>query len=150
MSKEELQEIKENPNIKFAYKIPCSFYKDGFEYIIIGYSIKGYNVKCFTVDDWFNIMESGSLLPYVCSTIGKSGKIKEYLNVFKKPDVVLNNKFIKQLKDSRDKIEEMSWAIQYIQEGKVNRPDVFKKNVDYKVVLQQYNNVIQPILDFRK
>lgn len=52
-------------------------------------------------------MENGSLLPYVCSTIGKSGKIKEYLNIFKKPDVILNNKYIKSLNNKKDKIEQM-------------------------------------------
>lgn len=107
MTKEELQKIKDNKEIKFAYRIPCSFYPEGYEYIIVGGSVKGSNVRCFTIEEWFNIMEKGSLLPYVCSTIGKSGKIKEYLNIYKKPDVVLNNKYIVWLTDSKNRIQEM-------------------------------------------
>ena len=50
MNKEEIKELKENKDIKFIYKLPCSFFDEGFEYIIIGYNtnIEDNNVQVFT------------------------------------------------------------------------------------------------------
>ena len=53
MTKEELKKYKENKDIKFIYKIPCSFYEEGYEYIVVGDNItsKNDNVTFFSLDD---------------------------------------------------------------------------------------------------
>ena len=40
-------------------------------------------------------MQSGSLLPYVCSILSKANKIKEYLNIYSKPDLLAFRKLVK-------------------------------------------------------
>lgn len=53
MTKEEIRQLKENKDIKFIYKIPCSFYEEGYEYIVVGDNItsKNDNVIFFSLDD---------------------------------------------------------------------------------------------------
>jgi hypothetical protein len=48
-------------------------------------------------------MRAGSLLPYVCSTLTKQRKIKEYLNIYERPNLLEFRKFI--LSDSISKKE---------------------------------------------
>ena len=36
MQQSKLKELKENQEVKFIYKLPSSFYEEGFEYIIVG------------------------------------------------------------------------------------------------------------------
>lgn len=53
MTTEEIKQLKEDNNIKFVYKIPCSLYDERFEYIIIG-NIKTFrhnNIRSFSIDD---------------------------------------------------------------------------------------------------
>lgn len=53
MTKEEIRQLKENKDIKFIYKIPCSLYEKGYEYIVVGGNItsKNDNVTFFSLDD---------------------------------------------------------------------------------------------------
>jgi hypothetical protein len=39
-------------------------------------------------------MKSGSLLPYVCATIGRQGKIKEEVNIYDRPNLLTLRKYI--------------------------------------------------------
>lgn len=144
MTKDELKQLKENKDIKFIYKIPCSFYDEGYEYIIIGSNpdVNEQNVRFFSLDGWFLLMKSGSILPYVCSILSKSGKIKEYINIYEKPDIIMLRKYIinrasylesisKSLVNmDMEIIQECLWGIQVIKESRVNRVDVFKERIN--------------------
>lgn len=90
INKEQIVALKENKEVLYFYKLPCSLYHSGFEYVIVGNILKDAydNVRYFKSEDWFARIESGSLLPLVCSTLNKSGKIKEYVNVYQKPDII--------------------------------------------------------------
>ena len=147
MTKEELTKLKENKGIKFIYKIPCSLYEEGFEYIIVG-DINTFikdNIRAFSLDDWFLRMYAGSLLPYVCSTLTKSGKIKEYLNIYEKPDLMKLRKFILSNEYTNEIIQECLWGIQVIEEFKVNRPDVFKTKCSSTEALNKFMKAVDPI-----
>ena len=140
MTKEELNEYKKNKEVKFIYKLPCSFYPEGCEYVIIGNNItaKDNNIRVFSFEDWFEKIKLGSLLPYVCSILPRSGKIKEYINIYEKPNIInLRNYLINQsatcnFKSNLDKelVQECLWGIQVIKEFKVNRIDVFKEKIN--------------------
>lgn len=158
LSKEDLQKLKENKDVKFIYKLPCSFWEEKFEYIIIGDldTKEDNNIRYFSLDDWFLLMKLGSLLPYVCSTLNKSGKIKEFINIYEKPDIIKFRKYILDkfshlsniYKDQNDYIEriisqELLWGIQIIKEGRVNRVDVFKEK--YTNPLKEFIQLSDPI-----
>lgn len=142
MTKEELKIYKENKEVKFIYRLPCSLYNEGFEYIIVGNNIivQGDNIRIFSLEDWFIRMKSGSLLPYVCSILSKSGKIKEYINIYEKPDIINLRKYIMEQftlysgehtdNIKKELIQECLWGIQVIREFKVNRIDVFKEKIN--------------------
>lgn len=128
MTNEQLNTLKEDKSILYIYKIPCSL-NNNFQYVIIGDTVTKYdNYDCyFKLDDWFSLLDKGSLLPYVCSTIGKRGKIKESINIYKKPDLLALRKYI--LTESIPEwrlFQEILWAKQIQTEFKINRPDVFK------------------------
>lgn len=141
MTKEELKTYKENKEVKFIYKLPCSLYDEGYEYIIIGNNIvsKDDNVRIFSLEDWFIRIKSGSLLPYVCSILSKSGKVKEYINIYEKPNIINLRKYITERSAAynidclrnidKELIQECLWGIQVIREFKVNRIDVFKEQI---------------------
>lgn len=105
MNKKLLKILKESKRIKYIYRIANFLYKEGYEYIVIGdlsqedflksFSIQSNIVRYFTIDDWFIRMQSGSLLPYVCSILSKANKIKEYLNIYSKPDLLAFRKLVK-------------------------------------------------------
>lgn len=148
MNKEKIKELKENKDIKFIYKLPCSFFDEGFEYIIIGYNtnIEDNNVQVFTIDGWFLLIKSGSILPYVCATLPKSGKIKEFINIYEKPNVLALKHYVNALTDKKKFIQECLWGEQFIKEGKVNRVDVFKNNYfDSEDACNRFAKVIDPI-----
>ena len=142
MTKEELKQYKEDKKIKFIYRLPCSLYNEGFEYIIVGNNIivQGDNIRIFSLEDWFIRIKSGSLLPYVCSILSKSGKIKEYINIYEKPDIINLRKYIMEQftlysgehtdNIKKELIQECLWGIQVIREFKVNRIDVFKEKIN--------------------
>lgn len=147
MTKEEIKQLKENKDIKFIYKIPCSLYDEGYEYVIVGSTItaKHDNIRTFNLDDWFLRMKSGSLLPYVCSTLPKSGKIKEYLNIYDKPNLLNLRTFLLRSADSTEIIQESLWGLQIIKEFKVNRPDVFKSTDKLDNALQLFLTAVDPM-----
>lgn len=147
MTKDELKNYKENKDIKFIYKIPCSLYKEGFEYIIIGNLLteKKENIRFFNLDDWFVRMKSGSLLPYVCSTLSKSGKIKEFLNIYDKPNLLNLRSFLLHATEDIEIIQEGLWGLQVLKEFKVNRPDVFKSEHTSDEVLRSFLSAVDPM-----
>lgn len=53
MNNESIKQLKENKEIKFIYKIPCSLYTEGYEFIIVGdnISITDTNVRLFTTQE---------------------------------------------------------------------------------------------------
>lgn len=148
MTKDELKQLVENKQIKFIYKIPCSLYKDGFEYIVIGYDldINKDDVRTFTIDDWFLLMKAGSILPYTCATLSKTGKVKEFINIYEKPDVLALRRYIGTITDQHILIQECLWGEQFIKEGRVNRVDVFKnKYFDPIDATNRFYEAVDPI-----
>lgn len=148
MTKEEIKQLKENKDIKFIYKIPCSLFDEGFEYIIIGdnINIKNDNIKTFTMNDWFLLMECSSMLPYVCSILSKSGKIKEFINIYEKPDILTLRQYINTITNKKILIQECLWGEQFIKEGRVNRIDVFKnKYYDVTNAIGRFYDASDPI-----
>lgn len=148
MTTEELNKLKENSNIRFIYKIPNSLYNEKYEYIIIGDNpdIKADNVRTFSCDDWFIRMRAGSLLPYVCATLPRSGKIKEFINIYDKPNIITLRSFINaKVISETELIQECLWGEQLIKEGKVNRMDVFKNNPSFTDALNGFYEAVDPI-----
>lgn len=140
--------ISENlESVYFLYKLPCSLYKNGFENIIVGdfKSKRLIGDTYININDWFSMMTNGSLLPYVCNTLSKSYKIKEYINIYSKPDPLKTRSYISKLSDKSDVIRECLWTIQFVKEGKVNRPDVFKTQKSYSEVLKEFYDIVDPI-----
>lgn len=72
-SKEEIQALKENKEVLYFYKLPCSLFDSGFQYIIVTDALeppeKYDNVKYLSSQCWFQRMQNGSLLPIVCTTV---------------------------------------------------------------------------------
>ena len=68
-------------------------------------------------------------MPYVCSILPRSGKIKEYINIYEKPNIInLRNYLINQsatcnFKSNLDKelVQECLWGIDVFKE-KINNP----------------------------
>lgn len=146
MDKEQLNALKENEEVKFIYRLPCSLFDNGFEYVIIGNTdFTDDTARIYTLEEWFNKMDSGSLLPYVCSTLSKSNKIKEYLNIYKKPDLLKLRKFILSLPPNNERIQESVWGCQLIEEQKVNRVDVFRQIWDADYVMFKYMRLVDPM-----
>ena len=154
INKEQIVALKENKEVLYFYKLPCSLYHSGFEYVIVGNILKDAydNVRYFKSEDWFARIESGSLLPLVCSTLNKSGKIKEYVNVYQKPDIIKLRLLIQRsvlnstdILTSKEVIQESLWGIQVIKEFKVNRVDVFKTDINSTVAFQEFMKVSEPI-----
>lgn len=98
-SKEEIQALKENKEVLYFYKLPCSLFDSGFQYIIVTDALeppeKYDNVKYLSSQCWFQRMQNGSLLPIVCTLLGKSYKMKEYVSVYIKPDIIKLRKLLK-------------------------------------------------------
>lgn len=158
-SKEEIQALKENKEVLYFYKLPCSLFDSGFQYIIVTDAPeppeKYDNVKYLSSQCWFQRMQNGSLLPIVCTSLGKSYKIKEYVSVYVKPDIIKLRKLLKNsllgackypwsLSDD-EIIQESLWGIQVIKEGRVNRIDVFKTDITSSIAFQEFMKVSEPI-----
>lgn len=139
-----LNDLKQNGEIKFIYKLPNSSYEEGFEYIIVGELEEFPNSRIFTLDEWFKRMENGSLLPYVCATLPKRNKVKEYLNIYSKPDVLKLRRLILDLEGS-ELIQECLWGVQVIREMKVNRPDVFKDKNSIFTAVDDFYAAVDPM-----
>lgn len=136
MSNIDLSKLKSNKKIKYIYVIPNSFYECKQQYIFVGDLDTEYedNIFCYSMEDWFDLMANGNLLPYACSILSKKYRKKEYLNVYQKPDMLLFRKYIlnSNLSDM-EQMQQLNWAIQILNEFKINRHDVFleKQNMDY-------------------
>lgn len=139
-----LNDLKQDGEIKFIYKLPNSSYEEGFEYIIVGELEEFPNSRIFTLDEWFKRMENGSLLPYVCATLPKRNKVKEYLNIYSKPDVLKLRRLIPDL-EGNELIQECLWGVQVIKEMKVNRPDVFKDKNSIFTAVDDFYTVVDPM-----
>lgn len=156
MNKKLLKILKESKRIKYIYRIANSLYKEGYEYIIIGdlsqedflksFSIQSDIVRYFTIDDWFIRMQSGSLLPYVCSILSKANKIKEYLNIYSKPDLLAFRKLVKSgILSDNECVQECLWAIQIIKEYRVNRVNVTNQNYIKSDIIKMFLEEVNPI-----
>ena len=133
--------LKNNEDIRYIYTIPNSMFDDGLQYILIGDIITAQedDVFCYSFNDWFNKMESGDLLPYACATLSRKYKPKEYLNIYDKPDLLKFRKYILNCNLSNWEIEQqILWAIQILDEYKINRYDVFTSKNDFKAILNEF------------
>ena len=146
MSTINISKLKNNDDIKYIYTIPNSLLEDGLQYILIG-DIKtdqDNNVFCYSLKDWFNKMKSGDLLPYACATLKKKYKPKEYLNIYDKPDMLKFRKYILNCNLSNWEIEQqLLWAIQILDEYKINRHDVFASKNNFNAVFNEFLNKIE-------
>lgn len=144
-----LSTLKENKDIKYIYKIPCSYLEDGFLYIIVGLlaePIKDKAILYFTPDKWFERMQQGDLLMYACATLPKKYRLKEHLNIYTKPDLLKFRKFILANKVSDLELcLETGWAEQILTEWKINRYDVVKKDPNVAISLSKFLAVIDPM-----
>lgn len=146
MTNDKLNQLKENKEVKFIYKLPCSFYDDKFEYIVVGdIKLKQPNVTLYSLQQWFALLESGSLKGYVCAILPRKYKIKEYLNMYQKPDMLKLRHYVLNIHNDKDIVQECSWGIQCIKEGKVNRIDVFKDNYFTQDVRSDFLKLVAPI-----
>ena len=146
MQQSKLKELKENQEVKFIYKLPSSFYDEGFEYIIVGdIKLDENNITIYSLQQWFNLLGSGSLKGYVCSILPRKYKIKEYLNIYQKPNMLKLRRYILTIDNDKEIVQECRWGIQYIKEGKVNRADVFKSSYSVQDVRADFLELVAPI-----
>lgn len=136
-----INKLKNNDDIKYIYLIPNSLFEDNLQYVLIG-DIKTEsedNVCCFSLNDWFNKMKSGDLLPYACATLKKKYKPKEYLNIYDKPDLLKFRKYILNCDLQDWEIQQqLSWAIQIIDEYKINRYDTFVSKINLDALFTDF------------
>lgn len=147
MTNDDIKYLKSNEQVKFVYKIPNSSINDGFEYVVVGDLNDKYpNTTKYSISEWFDIMGSGSLLCYICSTLPKKYKIKEYLNIYKKPDLLKLRSYISKLEDENSIFKESIWGIQLIKELKVNRVDAYKEMMfDPKKAQTEFFKAVEPM-----
>lgn len=146
MQQSKLKELKENKEVKFIYKLPSSLYEEGFEYIIVGdVTISDDNIKVYSLDDWFLMMRAGSIKGYVCATSPKKYKIKEYLNIYNKPDLLTLRTYILHLTNEYDIIQESLWGEQLIKDGKIYQVDVFKTKYTSQEAKQRFIDAVYPM-----
>lgn len=136
-----INKLKNNDDIKYIYLIPNSLFEDNLQYVLIG-DIKTEtedNVCCYSLEDWFNKMKSGDLLPYACATLKKKNKPKEYLNIYDKPDLLKFRKYILNCDLLEWEIQQqLSWAIQIIDEYKINRYDTFASKINLEALFTDF------------
>lgn len=141
--------LKENKDIKYIYKIPCSYLEEGFLYVIIGTlaePIKDNAILYMSLEKWFERMQQGDLLMYACATLPKKYRLKEHLNIYTKPDLLKFRKFI--LSTHLSDLEiclETNWAEQILTEWKINRYDVVKTEPNVAVSLSRFLAIIDPM-----
>lgn len=133
--------LKNNDDIKYIYLIQNSLFEDKLQYILIGdipTNSEG-EVFCYSLEDWFDLMKSGSLIPYACATLSKKYKPKEFLNIYEKPDLMQFRKYILNC-DLLDwqKHQQLFWILQVMDEFKINRYDAFASKSDFKALLSQF------------
>lgn len=62
------------------------------------------------------MLYSGSLLPYVCATSSRKYRVKEYINIYERPNLLKLRKYVLSLADENEIIEQCLWGIQVLQE----------------------------------
>ena len=150
MTKAEIMELAKNEEILYIYRIPCSYFEEDCLIIVGGKPIKKKGVLHYTSEEWFNLLNIGSLIPYVCAIAPKQNKIKVTVTVYQKPDLLLLRKYLftHELLPWRI-IQECLWAKQIWNETRVNRVDVFKNIKVSKTLakkyLQEFLTLIEPM-----
>lgn len=148
----DVSKLKNNDDIKYIYLIPNSLFDNKLQYILIGdiTTDNEDNVFCYSLEDWFSKMSSGDLLPYACAILKKKYKPKEYLNIYNKPDMLTFRKYILNSNMSDWETEQqLNWAIQIIEEGTINRFDVFASKNDFKSLYSEFLNKVDGMLRFQ-
>lgn len=148
----DVSKLKNNEDIKYIYLIPNSLFDNKLQYILIGDIVTDNedNVFCYSLEDWFNKMSSGDLLPYACAILKKKYKPKEYLNIYNKPDMLTFRKYILNSNMSDWETEQqLNWAIQIIEEGTINRFDAFTSKSDFKALYSEFLNKVDGMLRFQ-
>ncbi|MBQ0113525.1 MAG: hypothetical protein KBT03_10375 [Bacteroidales bacterium] len=154
MDKEQLNKLKESRDILYIYKIPCSFFDEQCQYVIIGNiptRIQG-NEYRFNIQDWFQRVMSGSILPVVVSRLHHKYKIKNYAQITWTYDILSLRKFLLNTTNRLTLVQESLWGYQFLTEGRINRPDVFKgidKYIPAEECLQKFLEAIQPRYKFK-
>lgn len=146
MSNIDVSKLKNNDNIRYIYTIPNSLFPDGLQYILIGdiKTAKEDNVFCYSMDDWFLKMKNGNLLPYACATLKKKYKPKEYLNIYDKPDILKFRKYILNCDLPDWEVEQqLFWAMQILNEFRINRYDAFASKNDFKALFSEFLNRVE-------
>lgn len=146
MSNIDVSKLKNNDNIRYIYIIPNLMFEDGLQYILIGDIKTDHedNVFCYSMKDWFLKMESGDLLPYACATLKKKYKPKEFLNIYDKPDILKFRKYILNCNLSEtEKIQQLYWAIQILDEYKINRYDFSSCKINFNTILNDFLSKVE-------
>lgn len=122
MDKESLKILKDNPDIKYIYKIPSYWYTEKCLYIVISKEmpqILGDNVFYFSTAQWFEMMTNGSPLVFACGRLKKRFKIKEYLSIYQKPDNLLIRKYLSTRVKGTIGLLEADYGFQLIKYGQI-------------------------------
>lgn len=124
-----MKKIQIQPNnIKYSYGLPNSLIESGIEHILVGTNIPNApNTRIFSIDEWFQLFEMGSLLPFVCQKLPRKLKYYEYLPIYQKPNLLKTKAYILSLTDPKLICQECFWAIQLHQLSKIYNIDVFKE-----------------------
>lgn len=147
----DVNQLKNNDDIKYIYLIPNSLFEDKKQYILIGEipTASEENVFCYSLEDWFLKMKSGDLIPYACATLGKKYKPKEYLNIYDKPDLLKFRKYILNCSLQDWEInQQLYWALQIIDEFKINRYDAFASKIDFKALFSEFLNKLEGMVEY--
>lgn len=94
MTKAEIMELAKDEGILYIYRIPCSYFEEDCLIIVGGKPVKKKGVLYYTSEEWFHLLNSGSLIPYVCAIAPKQNKIKVAVTVYQKPDLLLLRKYL--------------------------------------------------------
>jgi hypothetical protein len=147
----DVSQLKNNDDIKYIYLIPNSLFEDKKQYILIGDipTANEDNVFCYSLEDWFLKMKSGDLIPYACATLSKKYKPKEFLNIYDKPDLLSFRKYILNCDLSEWEIQQqLYWALQIIDEFKINRYDAFASKIDFKALFSEFLNRLEGMVEY--
>lgn len=145
----DVKRLKNNDDIKYIYVIPNSLFDDKLQYILIGDidTESEDNLFCYSLKDWFDLMSSGSLIPYACAILKKKYKPKEYLNIYSKPDMLAFRKYILNSSLAEWEVnQQLNWAIQILDEGTINRFDTFASKSDFNALYSSFLSKVDGML----
>lgn len=94
MTKAEIMELVKDGGVLYIYRIPCSYFEEDCLIIVGDKPIKKKGVLYYSSEEWFALLNSGSLIPYVCAIAPKQHKIKVAVTVYQKPDLLLLRKYL--------------------------------------------------------